>query len=130
MNPHFQARGRGTGPLYLPYPHPDMSEVNPCPSSTVFSLCKCQDKPRSGIKTRTVCLWAQLIHNRKHTLVAPSLTHISPINSQFCSTHGDCHSSLCTQDTKSPHSSRSRPNPTDGITVACKALHSGLPTCN
>ncbi len=28
MNPHFQARGRGTGQLCLPYPHPDLSEAN------------------------------------------------------------------------------------------------------
>ncbi len=53
----------------------------------------------------------------------PSLTHISPINAQFCSTHGDSHSSLCTQHTKSAQSSGSQPNPTDGTTVACKVQH-------
>ncbi len=30
MNPHFQACGRGTGQLCLPYPHPDMAEANVC----------------------------------------------------------------------------------------------------
>ncbi len=138
MNAHFQAYGRGTGPLCSLYPHPDKAEANVCfqasskhPEVRVRIVLpvpfkysgKCQDKARSGIKTRTICLWAQLIHNWKHTLVAPSLTHISPINSQFCSIHRDGHSSLCTQHTKSAHSSRSQPNPTERTTAACKAQH-------
>ncbi len=41
----------------------------------------------ASIKTPTICLWVQLIHNWKHALVAPSW-HISPINSQFCSNCG------------------------------------------
>ncbi len=122
----------------LPYPHPDMAEANVCFQATSkhpeVSLRKvlpvpfkysgtCQGKPHSGIKTRTICLWAQLIHNWKHTLVAPSLTHISLSNSEYCSTHGDGHSSLRTLHTKSAHSSGSQPDPTDGTTVACKAQH-------
>ncbi len=138
MNPHFQACGRGTGPICPPYPHPNMADVNVCfqasskhtevrlrkvlPVPFKYSG-KCQDKPRSGINTRTICPWAQLIHNWKHTLVAPSLTHLLPINSQFCSTHGDGHSSLCILHTKSAHSSRSQPNSTDVTTLACKAQH-------
>ncbi len=138
MNPYFQACGRGTGQLCLPYPHPEMPEANVCfqasskhPEVRLRKVLpvpfkysgKCQDKPRSGIKTWTICLGVQLIHNWKHTFVAPSLTHISPITSQFCSTHGDGHSSLCTLHTKSAHSSRSQPIPTHGTTVACKAQH-------
>ncbi len=70
MNPHFQAGGRGTGPLCLPYPHSDMSKANVCFQASskhpeirlrkglpvpfkYIVLCKCH-KPRSGIKTRTI----------------------------------------------------------------------------
>ncbi len=72
MNPHFQACGRGTAPHCLPYPHPDKAEANVCfqasskhpevklrkalPVPCKYSG-KCQDKPHSGIKTRTICLW-------------------------------------------------------------------------
>ncbi len=92
-----------------------------CYASTVFSLYKCLDKPTSGIKPQTVCLWAQLIYNWKHKLVAPFLTHISPINSQFCITRRD--SFFCTQDIKLAHSKRGQPNPTDGRTTTYKAQH-------
>ncbi len=80
MNPHFQACGCGTGPL-IPTPRHGRGEcmlpsiLQPSRILAKGSLPvpfqysgKCQDKPRSGIKTRTICLWAQLIHNWKHTL--------------------------------------------------------------
>ncbi len=41
MNSYFQARGRGTGPLCLPNPHPDMSEANVC-----FQASRSQAKER------------------------------------------------------------------------------------
>ncbi len=103
MNPNFQVRGRGTGPLCLPYPHPDMSEANLCfqasKSQSKESFTRalqvqcfdCQDKPRSGIKTQTICLWAQLNHNWKHT---------------FCPSNHSSASSLRTQDTNSAHFQR------------------------
>ncbi len=90
MNPHFHPCGRGTGQLCLPYPHPDMAEANVCfqasskhPEIRLRKILpvpfkysdKCQDKPCSGIKTRTICLWAQLIHNWKHTIPDTHLAH-------------------------------------------------------
>ncbi len=69
MNPHFQACGRGTGPFRLPYPHPNKAEANVCfqassndpevklrkalPVPFKYSG-KFQDKPHSGMKTRTI----------------------------------------------------------------------------
>ncbi len=141
MNLHFQACGRGTGQLCLPYPHPDMAEANVrfqvsskqpevrlrrvLPVPFKYSG-KCQDKATLRHENTDNLPMGALIHKWIHTLVAPSLTHISPINSQFCSTHGDGHSSLCTQHTKSAHSSGSQPNPTDGTTVACEAQHTPI----
>ncbi len=78
MNPHFQACGRGTDQLCLPYPHPDMAEANvrfQVPSKhpevrlrkvlpVPFKYSgKCQDKPCSGMKTRTICLWVHSFTN-------------------------------------------------------------------
>ena len=44
----------------------------------------------------TVCLWEGLIHEWKHTLLAPSLPFMSVNTSQFYSTHNEGSAGMCT----------------------------------
>ncbi len=129
MNPHFQACGRGTGQLCLPYPHPDMAEANVrfqvsskhpevrlrkvLPVPFKYSG-KCQDKPRSGMKTRTICLWVHSFTMDTHVSSSIPDTHFAHQLTVLLHTRGQPFLFVHTTY-KSAHSSGSQP---DGTTVA------------